>query len=354
MDKKPSFKININKVNTLEAKNAQELDPSLPQPSPRLAQQMSAGRRNSLADAMDVLKLMKLKVKERRNNSARREREHSSERAMANGNDEHKQLDRRSVSEPKSLDEAMKRSKLQPRARAPHPNPSPRSFSSSISTDLDDESSDNEQPVTDRSKRSTPPRGEHGNGTKARAQEGRVTQSGAKSLHVGEQGRNGSTNGMGNGYGGVEEEDELVGERTTFETVPRRREQEGFQNTTVCEPKGNPSNDVLDVTEIRKVAHSVVQDVLGNHPDYKPAAAIQWMSTITKEGISRLAKLGFPFKFIVTSFVCERNEKAGIAGIGGVSTASACKWNTMTDGSVTVLWYGASVYCITTVYGIHF
>lgn len=84
------------------------------------------------------------------------------------------------------------------------------------------------------------------------------------------------------------------------------------------------------------------------------AKVARWVDSICESCMQQLAELAKPFKFVVTAAVMQKNG-------AGLHTCSSSFWDTVSDGSVTIKWPGEkskeqnkSLYCIVTVFGLHY
>ncbi|XP_049862235.1 dynein light chain Tctex-type 1-like [Schistocerca gregaria] len=72
----------------------------------------------------------------------------------------------------------------------------------------------------------------------------------------------------------------------------------------------------------------------------------KWSTDIFEACLAGLLRLRRPYKYAVTCCIVPR--AAGVA----LHADSACYWDTAVDGSCTVRWENASLYCIVSVFGM--
>ncbi|KAK1171541.1 dynein light chain Tctex-type 1-like [Acipenser oxyrinchus oxyrinchus] len=98
------------------------------------------------------------------------------------------------------------------------------------------------------------------------------------------------------------------------------------------------------VDEVSTIIKESVEVAIGGNA-YTHSRVNQWTSNVVEQCLNQLAKLGKPFKYIVTCIIMQKNG-------AGLQTASSCFWDNSTDGSCTVRWENKSMYCIVSVFGL--
>ncbi|KPP63892.1 dynein light chain Tctex-type 1-like, partial [Scleropages formosus] len=98
------------------------------------------------------------------------------------------------------------------------------------------------------------------------------------------------------------------------------------------------------VEDISNIIKEAVDTTIGSSP-FQTARVNAWTSAVVETCLSQLAKLGKPFKYIVTCIVMQKNG-------AGLHAASSCFWDNTTDGSCTLRWENKTTYCIVSVFGL--
>lgn len=96
--------------------------------------------------------------------------------------------------------------------------------------------------------------------------------------------------------------------------------------------------------EATAIVKEIIGAVIGN-AEFSASRIPRWTSTIIEQSISQLAKLNRPFKYIVSCVMMQKNG-------AGIQTASACFWDSSTDGCYTFKWENKTMYCFVTVFGM--
>uniref|UniRef100_A0A8C9VWD3 Dynein light chain Tctex-type 1 n=1 Tax=Scleropages formosus TaxID=113540 RepID=A0A8C9VWD3_SCLFO len=78
------------------------------------------------------------------------------------------------------------------------------------------------------------------------------------------------------------------------------------------------------VEDISNIIKEAVDTTIGSSP-FQTARVNAWTSAVVETCLSQLAKLGKPFKYIVTCIVMQKNG-------AGLHAASSCFWDNTTDG----------------------
>ncbi|XP_049818801.1 dynein light chain Tctex-type 1-like [Aethina tumida] len=108
-------------------------------------------------------------------------------------------------------------------------------------------------------------------------------------------------------------------------------------------PVNMDDNEPFVVEDVSQIIKDTLEAVL-NGSMYNVDRIKIWSTNISDQCLNQLAKLKKNFKYIIT---CNIMQKTG----SGLHTASACFWDTSTDGQTTVRWENDSMYCIVTVFG---
>ncbi|KAK6637124.1 hypothetical protein RUM44_007538 [Polyplax serrata] len=95
--------------------------------------------------------------------------------------------------------------------------------------------------------------------------------------------------------------------------------------------------------EVNVVIHESLELVLGNE-QWDGEKQEKWNNRIMEIILEKMSHFKKPYKYIV---VCSTVQRTGCC----VDAASACFWDTDTDGSVTVRWESPDIYAVVSVFG---
>ncbi|XP_050515181.1 dynein light chain Tctex-type 1-like [Diabrotica virgifera virgifera] len=98
------------------------------------------------------------------------------------------------------------------------------------------------------------------------------------------------------------------------------------------------------VEDVSEIIRDTIQDVL-NEATYVSEKVNQWSASVTEQCLSTLSKTRKMFKYVITCSIMQRTG-------AGLHTASACYWDSVTDGTCTVRWENNDIYCVVTVFGL--
>ncbi|KAL4624190.1 dynein light chain Tctex-type 1-like [Arapaima gigas] len=98
------------------------------------------------------------------------------------------------------------------------------------------------------------------------------------------------------------------------------------------------------VEDISSIIKEAADSTIGNS-HFQLARVRPWTAAVVETCLSQLAKLGKPFKYVVTCIIMQKNG-------AGLHAASSCFWDNSTDGSCTVRWENKTTYCIVSVFGL--
>ncbi|CAD6222692.1 GSCOCG00001094001-RA-CDS [Cotesia congregata] len=91
---------------------------------------------------------------------------------------------------------------------------------------------------------------------------------------------------------------------------------------------------------------STLEFIVGED-EYAHRKVDSWDARISERCLVNLAKLGMPFKYIVTSVITSKKD-----GYEKLNVFSTCFWNNDTDFKCTVKWENKTVMCILSVYAL--
>ncbi|XP_075871394.1 peroxisomal biogenesis factor 7 isoform X12 [Nelusetta ayraudi] len=98
------------------------------------------------------------------------------------------------------------------------------------------------------------------------------------------------------------------------------------------------------IEEVTKIIKKCVEGTIGG-TEYQHSRVNQWSNKVIEQVLNQLARLGKPFKYIVSCTITQKNG-------AGVQVGSACFWDSTGDGSCVLRWENRSLYCLVTVFGL--
>jgi len=82
-----------------------------------------------------------------------------------------------------------------------------------------------------------------------------------------------------------------------------------------------------------------------NTKEYDQDSVQEWTSTLSENLIRELKSLSSNFKFCVTVMILQKGD-------AGMHMSSTCYWDCNQDGSASIKWENASMYCIVMIFGV--
>ena len=105
---------------------------------------------------------------------------------------------------------------------------------------------------------------------------------------------------------------------------------------------GLTEDDLIDDAEIDTLIREAITTTVGDNA-FLHAKIDAWSNNIAEGCLKRLAAANKPFKYVVT---CNLTQRAG----AGLHSGSSTRWNSKTDGKLTVQWENPTMLIMVTVY----
>jgi dynein light chain Tctex-type 1 len=105
---------------------------------------------------------------------------------------------------------------------------------------------------------------------------------------------------------------------------------------------GLTEDDLIEDADIDTLIRESISTTVGDNA-FAHAKIDTWSNNIVEGCLKRLAAANKPFKYVVT---CNLSQRAGT----GLHLGSSTRWNSKTDGKVTVPWESPTMLITVTVY----